>query len=97
MMAKSSIESPRVTRGSPRKRWLEARRKSSRSTLCTKYNIRGVCVFCLFEELSNKHVTVVQRFLGRECKPIVARTVAPNLFRRMKSVAWPQVRRSNQG
>ena len=41
MMAKSSIESPRVTRGSPRKRWLEARRKSSR----TKYNIRGVCVF----------------------------------------------------
>ena len=26
MMAKSSIESPRVARGSPRKRWLEARR-----------------------------------------------------------------------
>ena len=38
----------------------------------------GVCVI-------DKHVKVAQRFFGRECKPIVARTVAPNLFRRMYS------------
>ena len=50
--AKSSIESPRFTRGSPRKRWLEARRKSSRSPLCTKYNIPRVCVISLLEESS---------------------------------------------
>ena len=53
MMAKSSIESPRVTRGSPRKRWLEARRKS----------MRGVLRFSLFDRIVNKHVTVVQRVL----------------------------------
>ena len=52
MMAKISIVSPRFTRGSPRKRWLEARRKSSPCPLCAKYSIRGVCVFSLFEELS---------------------------------------------
>ena len=50
-----------------------------------------------FRRLVNKHVTVVQRFLGRECGPFVARTVAPNLFRRMSVSAWPQVRRSNHG
>ena len=50
--AKSSIESPRVTSGSPRKRWLEARRKSSRSLLCAKDNIPGVCVISLLEESS---------------------------------------------
>ena len=33
-----------------------------------------------FRRVINKHVKVVQRFLGRACKPIVARTVAPNLF-----------------
>ena len=38
----------------------------------------GVCVI-------DKHVKVAQSFFGRECKPIVARTVAPNLFRRMYS------------
>ena len=53
--------------------------------------------FFPFRRIVNKHATVVQRFLGLECKPIVARTVAPNLFRRMYSVTWPQVRRSNQG
>ena len=42
----------------------------------------------------NKHVKVVQRYWGRECKPIVARTVAPNLFRRMCRVAWPHSRRT---
>ena len=53
--------------------------------------------FFPFRRIVNTHVTVVQRFLGLECKPIVARTVAPNLFRRMYSVACPQVGRSNQG
>ena len=50
-----------------------------------------------FRRVINKHGKVVQRFLGRECKPIVARTVAPNLFRRMYSVAWPHGRRTSQG
>ena len=45
----------------------------------------------------NKHVKVVQRFLDRECKPIVARTVAPKLFRSMYSVAWPHGKRTRQG
>ena len=34
-----------------------------------------------------KHVKITQIFLHRECKPIVTRTVTPNLFRSMYSVA----------
>ena len=95
--AKSSIESPRVSRGSPRKRWLEARRKSSRSPLCTKVQHSRSLRHFPFRRVINKHVKVVQRFWGRECKPIVARTVAPNLLTRMSSVAWPHGRRTSQG
>ena len=40
-----------------------------------------------FRKVINCHVKVVERFLSRECKPIVARTVSPNLFRRMYSTA----------
>ena len=40
----------------------EARRKSSRSPLCTKYCIPGVCVIFLFRRVINKHVKVVQSF-----------------------------------
>ena len=50
-----------------------------------------------FRRVINKHVKVVQRFLSRECKPIVARTVAPNLFRGMYSFALPHGRRTSQG
>ena len=50
-----------------------------------------------FRQVINKHVKVVQRFLDRECKSIVARTVAPKLFRSMYSVAWPHGRRTRQG
>ena len=46
-----------------------------------------------FKKVINCHVKVVERFLSRECKPIVARTVSPNLFRRMYSTAWPHVQR----
>ena len=46
-----------------------------------------------FRKVINCHVKVVERFLSRECKPIVARTVSPNLFRRMYSTAWPHVQR----
>ena len=46
-----------------------------------------------FKKVISCHVKVVERFLSRECKPIVARTVSPNLFRRMYSTAWPHVRR----
>ena len=35
--------------------------------------------------------------MDRECRPIVAHTVAPNLLRRMHSVAWPNGRRTSQG
>ena len=41
--------------------------------------------------------THTEIFGGLECKPIVARTVAPNLFRRTYSVAWPHGRRTSQG
>ena len=45
----------------------------------------------------NKHVKVVQTFLDRECKPIVTRTVSPNLSRRTYSVARPYGRQTRQG
>ena len=65
--------------------------------LCVQNTTFEEFAFFPFRRIVSKHVTVVQIFLGRGCKTIVARTVAPNLFRRMCSVAWPQVRRSNQG
>ena len=46
-----------------------------------------------FRKVISCHVKVGERFLSRECKPIVARTVSPNLFRRMYSTAWPHVQR----
>ena len=60
--AKSSIESPRGTRGSPRKHWSEARRKSNRSPMCTKYNIPGSLSFILFSKSHQQARKVVQRF-----------------------------------
>ena len=80
----------------PRKRWSKAQRESRRGTLCTKCNIPGSCDIFLFDESSTSHTKVVQRFLDRECKRVVVRSVAPNLFRRMYSVAWPNSGRTSQ-
>ena len=46
-----------------------------------------------FRRVINKHVKVVERFLGRECKP----NFLTRLFRRMYSVAWPHGRWTSQG
>ena len=88
---------PQVTRRQE-KHWSEARRKSSRNPVCTKYNIPGVCDISLFEESINKHVKVVQRCLGRECKPIMASTVAPQaLEANVQCPRGPHGRRTSQG
>ena len=96
-MAEISIESPSVTRGLAKKTVVGGPKPVKRMPF--EYNVqqsRGLRQFP-FRRVINDHVKVVQRCLDRECKPIVARTVAPNLFRRMYSVAWPHGRRTRQG
>ena len=89
MMEKNSIESPRVYP-------------------CEENQVEALCVqnttfeeFCVFFPFQKNCCQQPCGQLYRDswvvsASPVVARTVAPNLFRRMYSVAWPQVRRSNQ-